>query len=1118
MGNFEFLLQDKDYQSFAQACIDAERALGMSTSLSAFSARRALELAVKWMYQFDRDLRLPYKDNLSSLIHEPDFKDIIGPTLQQQLVFITKLGNVAAHDSKVIKEQEVILSLRNLFQFTNFLDYCYGEAYEERVFNENLLPVSIQLTTRESLLAKERLVQKSAADQPLQILREAIPEEVLTQFAAKRLTAPDRQEQPFKWDELSEKQTRELLIDVDLELAGWTIGQNCRAEVPVSGLQNKSQTGAIDYVLYGRNELPLAVVEAKRTGVDSKVGSQQAKEYALALERKTGQRPFIFYTNGFELWFVEDDDPERRVSGFHTQDELQLLVDRRKQGQPLTDVAHLINDDISNRYYQKEAIIRTCEAFSNKQRQALLVMATGSGKTRTAVSLVDVLAKKNWVKNVLFLADRTSLVKQAHRAFKKLLPDLSLCNLLETPEDAYTSRMVFSTYPTMMHAIDGMKTTEENKLFTVGHFDLIIIDESHRSIYQKYQAIFDYFDARVVGLTATPRDDLDKNTYDFFRLENGVPTYAYDLREAVNDGYLVSYQTIETQLKFLTDGLHYDDLSQEEKDYFDAQFEDELEIKDIDGGAFNNWLFNQSTVEIVLKELMEKGIRTASGDEIGKTIIFAKNHRHADYIKEVFHLRYPEKGNDYVKVIDYSIKHSQQLIDEFSAKEKLPQIAISVDMLDTGIDVPEVVNLVFFKKVRSKIKFWQMIGRGTRLCPDLFGPDIDKEQFLIFDYGANFEYFRADKQTGGGQLVKPLTQRLYDLRIDLIRELQDAQFQESPYQAFREELIGQVLPKLQELKNDDFRVRIALKQVLTYRERSNWDYLTVIGASEIKEYLTPLILPDADDELAKRFDLWLYCIELALLTKGDSRRYVKQVIKTAKALQKVSNIPQVQLHLDLIYQVQDNDFWKEVDLPSLERVRESLRDLLQFMDRENKKVYYTNFDDEIIMTVAEAPPILDVNDLRNYREKVEFYLREHLEQPAVYKLHHNEEISEEDLRSLEEILWQRLGSKEDYERYYASKSITRLVREIVGLDQSTANEAFSQFLSDENLNANQIAFVKLVVDYIVKNGYLDKSKLQEPPFKSFGSLIHLFEYQKPVLHSIIYTIEAINERAEKKVS
>ncbi|CEW39036.1 type I restriction-modification system R subunit [Streptococcus pneumoniae] len=497
-------------------------------------------------------------------------------------------------------------------------------------------------------------------------------------------------------------------------------------------------------------------------------------------------------------------------------------MDRRHLQKPLEDISSKIRDDISERHYQKHAIASVCEAFSNHRRQALLVMATGAGKTRTAVSLVDILSRHNWVKNVLFLADRTSLVKQAYDSFRKLLPDLSVCNFLEDKEGAQSSRMVFSTYPTMIGAISGQEEVNQCP-FTVGHFDLIIIDESHRSIYQKYKSIFDYFDARIVGLTATPRQDLDKNTYGFFNLENGVPTYAYDLEEAVKDGYLVAYHSIETKLKLPTDGLHYDDLSEEEKEHFDSKFEDDICEKDIDGSVFNSFIFNKSTVEIVLNELMTRGIQTASGDEIGKTIIFAKNHDHAEYIRGIFNNRYPEKGSDYAQVIDYSIKHYQTLIDDFKIKEKYPQIAISVDMLDTGIDVPEVVNLVFFKKVRSKTKFWQMIGRGTRLCKDLFGPEQDKENFLVFDYGDNFDYFRADPRDGEGRHIVSLTQRLFNIKVDLIRELQGLQYQEDQFaRAYRQQLVSELQGRIESLNELDFRVRMVLDTVYSYRKLESW--------------------------------------------------------------------------------------------------------------------------------------------------------------------------------------------------------------------------------------------------------------------------------------------------------
>lgn len=706
------------------------------------------------------------------------------------------------------------------------------------------------------------------------------------------------------------------------------------------------------------------------------------------------------------------------------------------------------------------------------------------------------------------------MVKQAYDSFRKLLPDLSVCNFLEDKEGAQSSRMVFSTYPTMIGAISGQEEVNQRP-FTVGHFDLIIIDESHRSIYQKYKSIFDYFDARIVGLTATPRQDLDKNTYGFFNLENGVPTYAYDLEEAVKDGYLVAYHSIETKLKLPTDGLHYDDLSEEEKEHFDSKFEDDSCEKDIDGSVFNSFVFNKSTVEIVLNELMTRGIQTASGDEIGKTIIFAKNHDHAEYIRGIFNNRYPEKGSDYAQVIDYSIKHYQTLIDDFKIKEKYPQIAISVDMLDTGIDVPEVVNLVFFKKVRSKTKFWQMIGRGTRLCKDLFGPEQDKENFLVFDYGDNFDYFRADPRDGEGRHIVSLTQRLFNIKVDLIRELQGLQYQEDQFaRAYRQQLVSELQGRIESLNELDFRVRMVLDTVYSYRKLESWQNLTAVTSETIQKNLSLLLFDeDKEDEMARRFDLWLLHIQLGQLTAKSSTVHISQVMKTARALSAIGNIPQVFEQAEIIRKVQEPEFWKEVNLSDLEKIRLAIRDLLQFLDKIDRKPYYVNFEDRILSTVHETTAFLQVNDLRSYNEKVEHYLKTHLDEESISKLYHNKKLTSDDMLALEKLLWEKLGSKADYQSHYENKAIPRLVREIIGLDRESANRIFSKFLSDENLNARQISFVKLIVDYIVENGFLETKVLTQEPFKSYGSVQLLFQHQLPVLRNIVQIIELINNRA-----
>jgi type I restriction enzyme R subunit len=753
------------------------------------------------------------------------------------------------------------------------------------------------------------------------------------------------------------------------------------------------------------------------------------------------------------------------------------------------------------------------DAFSRKQRKALLVMATGSGKTRIAISLVDVLTKHNWVKNILFLSDRTSLLKQGMRNFNKLMPNLSLCNLLENKANPEESRMVFSTYATMMNAIDETKTKTGDRLFTVGHFDLIIIDESHRSIYQNYRSIFDYFDSMLVGLTATPKDEVDKNTYTIFDLENRVPTYAYELEQAVNDGYLVDYVTTELKSKFMHKGVKYDELTEEEKEEFDDVFEDEPNVRDIDGNALNKWLFNADTIDKVLEKLMVDGIRIEGGDKLGKTILFAKNHRHALEIKKRFDKKFPELGPHFAEVIDYSVNYYQSLIDDFSNLHKQPQIAISVDMLDTGIDVPEVVNLVFFKKVRSKTKFWQMIGRGTRLCEDLFGIGEHKENFRIFDWCSNFDYFRANEHGEETKNGKTLTEKLFNAKVDIVRELQDIEYQVSPYKEFREDTLNEIVPDVQTLNDENFRVRQHIQYVHKYQKREKWDTLSVVQTNEIKEHVSPLVLPYSDDELAKRFDLLMFTIELAKLNSNNATKSIQRVVTTAQALSKIGTHPAVLEQKEIIEKVQHEAFWHEATLLELEQVRESLRDLIQFIEREQQKIYYTNFQDEIIEE-NENGSILSVNNLQSYRMKVEHYLKEHQDQLAVYKLRHNKPITQHDVKLLESILWNELGTKEQYEKDYGDTKITKLVRNIVGLDRKAALEEFSEFLTENRLNMNQALFVELIVDYVVKNGTLDKSVLQQDPFRTLGSVATLFKENRSDVVKILGIVDRINQNAE----
>ncbi|WP_102833878.1 DEAD/DEAH box helicase family protein [Clostridioides difficile] len=1109
MGNFDFLQKKKNFNSFNTACLEAEKSILVSPSTCATITRRALELAVKWLYANDSDLVLPYQDNLSTLIHNNSFIELIDYDMLPLLKYIVKLGNLSVHTSANIERGEAILSLNNLHQFVSWIDYCYSDEYTAEDFNEDLLLHGEEKRTRPDEL-KNLYERLSSKDKKLEeVIKEN--EELRKSLTEKRKVNTVNYD--FKIDEVSEFETRKRYINIELKLAGWEFGKDIGEEIEVQGMPNESGVGYVDYVLYGENGKPLAVVEAKRTSKDPKIGQQQAKLYADCLEKRYSQRPVIFLTNGFDM-YIWDDYSDRKVYGFYKKSELQLMIDRRKSKKSLSSVT--INDEISNRYYQKEAIRAVCEALENKQRKTLLVCATGTGKTRIAISIVDVLSRHNWIKNILFLADRKALVKQAKKSFTKLLPNLALCNLLDSKDSPEDARMIFSTYPTMMNAIDDTKSKDGKRLFTPGHFDLIIIDESHRSIYKKYKSIFDYFDSYLMGLTATPKDEIDKNTYSVFDMENGVPTYAYEYNKAVEDGYLVDYTSIEFKTKIMEDGIKYDELSDEEKEEYENTFNDDESIGDeIGNNAVNEWLFNSDTIDLVLNKLMTEGLKIEGEEKIGKTIIFAKNTKHARAIVERFNKLYPKYGGNFVKAVDYSINYVDSIIDDFSDKNKLPQIAVSVDMLDTGIDIPEILNLVFFKKVRSKTKFWQMIGRGTRLCPDLLGVDMDKERFLIFDFCNNFEFFKFNPKGFEGNKAETLTENLFNIKVSMVKELQDIKYIEGKYAELRKELLEELITSVKALNEDSYIVRMNLSYVHKYKNENVWSNIGAVAQNEIREYISPLITSYSDDELAKRFDVVMYNIQLAYLQNNNASKGIRHVMVTAEKLSKLGTIPQIQQQKYTIEKAMTEDFWEDSDIFEVEEVRISLRELIKYLEKSSQKIYYTSFED---MIVAEDrnDSVYNANNLKNYKKKVEYYLNSHKDELAIFKLRNNKKITKQDVETLEEILLKQLGNCDDYKKEFGDTPVSQLVRKLVGLDREAANEAFSEFLNNKSFNTKQIHFVKLIVDYVVKNGFIEDNKvLMEDPFRTVGSIIDLFENHIEERNKLIKTINKIKENASE---
>ena len=1118
MSNFEFLTSKTEYELFAAACVEAEKVLTSSPAMSAVGARKALELAVKWVYSADTMISMPYKENLQALIHEPSFRFALDGKTWGKLPFIIKLGNLSVHTEKKISKSDAVLALQGLFEFIEWVDYCYGSDYQERNFVENLIPSEKVIVDVAKIKEQEGLLSEKEIE--IKALRAKIEALSATFTAGKD---QHKEERTFTAKDLSEFKTRKKYIDVDLKLLGWDFDNDVKEEFVVENMDGHlGQMGYADYVLFGKDGLPLAIIEAKRTSKDPNIGRQQALLYAKALEERYGRRPMMFTTNGFETYFWDDESyPQRRVSSIFSKMDLQKLMNRREERKDLTTIR--IDDKITDRYYQKEAIRAVCDNLMQGHRKNLLVMATGSGKTRTASSLTDVLSRGGYVTNVLFLADRTALVKQAKDDFKNYLPDMSLCNLLSNRDDK-NARIIFSTYPTMLNSIDSEKTEDGQRLFTPSHFDLIIVDEAHRSIFKKYRTIFEYFDAIVVGLTATPKTDVDRNTYDFFEMEHGVPTYAYDYETAVyQDHVLVPYFNIETSTKFLEEGIVYDDLEEKDKERYEDDFGDEEgNVPEyVPSPTLNNFVFNDKTVDLVLQDLMENGIKVEGGDRIGKTIIFAQNKTHAEFILQRFNKLYPKLKGKFTKRITCEDTYAQSVIDEFKIAGKAPYITVSVDMMDTGIDVPEVVNLVFFKKVRSKTKFWQMIGRGTRLCKDQTfvdrqdGEYTDKRRFYIFDYCGNFEYFRANKEGIEGKDTESLSEKIFSKRVRIIKNLQTADYLELEYQNWRNELVDIALQQIQDLNKELIAVHMQLRYIEKFDRREAFTCISEQDYHDLSSHVAALITVDDKDEYAKRFDNLMYGLMISQMEMLPGFKKAKnQVCTLMGALEQKAIIPKVKEKLPLIQAVTTDEFWAANDIMMFEKIRVELRDLIKLTVDEGdgrKRPIMTSLADPVLS--RKEGDLLDAAyDFEDYRLKVNRYIEQHKDHIAIWKLRNNVKLEGVDYQLLESIFTKELGNEEDYKREFGNTPFGLLIRKIAKLEHEAAMKAFSKFIDDESLNQQQIVFVKKIVDYVEQNGYIENvTELMKPPFDKPMSFIKLFDSKRQA--EIVKMVNEIRENA-----
>ena len=1117
MSNFSFI--PTQWATLAQAPQEAEQHVRRAPMYAAMLCRKSLEEWVRWMYGHDADLVLPYDTTLSSLMHAQGFKNLVAPDQFNQINLVRKLGNAAVHTTARIKPEEALYALQLLHGFIGWAVQLYSpEKVNVPAFDESLITKGKAATES---LPEGKDLKKYDLQQLERNYHEAQSKLEKLEAELESIKAVKAQNKAFVLPPIDpdEALTRKIYIDTLLREAGWDPYGFHVPEYPVHGMPqgngDANGNGFADYVLWGDDGKPVAVVEAKRTKRDPRVGQHQAKLYADCLEKEFSQRPVIFYSNGFRTWMWDDlNYAPREVFGFYTKDELQMLIQRRTSQKTLA--TQTINNAITDRPYQHEAIRRVAEALDNKHREALLIMATGTGKTRVAASIVDLMSKANWVKRVLFLADRNALIRQAKTNLNDYLPNLPAVNLTMEKEDE-SSRIVFSTYQTIINMIDG-EADGNNRFYGVGHFDVIIFDEIHRSVYNRYKHIFNYFDGIRIGLTATPKSETDRDTYALFGMEPNNPTFAYELEQAVNDGFLVPPKAISVPIKFQRRGIKYAELSEEEKLAYEEQFADPVTgafPDEIDAAALNKWLFNTDTVDKVIGHLMEHGIKVEGGDKLAKTIVFARSHLHARFIEERFNKQYPAYKGAFLKVIDYQEEYRYDLLNKFKDKTKLPQIAASVDMLDTGIDVPEVCNLVFFKPVRSSVKYWQMIGRGTRLCKDLFAVGQDKKEFVIFDFCENFEFFGDHPKGLIRNNGKSLSQYLFELRLRLAHALMG---QEEPeLKDYGQSILNQSIRQTQALNGESFIVRQHWETVEKYRDANAWNALSDLNIKELFDHIAPLMMETDQDELAKRFDALMLDIQLSvLLGLKKQETLIQKVVTTAGKLSKKASIPAVAEKMETISAVQQKPFWQGATLPAIERIRLELRDIIKFLDAENTPIYFTMFEDEFSGKAQEHQLVFGFNDLDAYKRRVEQYLKEQSSNLVIHKLRNNLPVTKAELETLDAMLFEQgtIGTRAEFTKAYGEQPLGKFIRSIVGLEVQAAKLAFAEILNNQTLNAQQIRFMDTIINFLNVKGIIDPSVLFESPFTDINSNGVAGLFDQSVATRIISLIEKVNHNAE----
>ncbi|MGF6905906.1 DEAD/DEAH box helicase family protein [Fusobacterium sp. PH5-44] len=1113
-ANFDFLINKKEYTLFSEACIKTERILSTSLTMCILGSYEALELAVRWVYSVENiSSRDKYK-TLEEFISDPLFVSLVDKKVYLKLPYIIKLWKYTLESDDNLTKDDGVLALSILFEFVTWIDYTYGLEYFPRELKEEDIPVDIITSINEEMALENRsILQKNREE--IKKFQDQVTS-VGQYFVSKKVT--NRETRKFVPNDFDTMSVREYYIDLDLKFAGWDLEIDVKKGIQytIGNMVDGKEKIAIDYVLLGKDGLPLAIIEGKYSLEDFEYGRKRALKYAAHIGNDMRRIPVVFLLHGGNYYYLENlNSTPRMISGIFNIEDLHRIRNQVKSKKNLVTVS--ADPRITNYTYQIEAAKAVIHDIGENKRKSIVFISSGLGKTRILAGVIDLMSRANYISSVLYLTGRKTNLKYVKKMLKNLIVGMSVGEYSEELDE--NTRLVISTTESIMKEIGNISGSGE-KYFSPGQFDLIVVDEVYRNTVVAYKKIFDYFDSLVVGISPLPQSDIDSKISEFFNLKQDENSYIYHYEEALQkEKIIVPYNVVNIPNRLFENEMFYDQLSTENKNHCEETYTDDKSkmLNWVPSVMNNNYLMSVHTIDLALEDIMKVGIISSKDECIGKTILFAQNKNHAELILQRFRMKFTEFASDFAKI---AYCDDNNAVDDFVDPEKKVNLLIDVGFATAGLDLPEVVNVVLFKKIYSKYEFYQMVNIGNRSCKNITLVDskeglyIGKKRYYVFDYLGNFDFFNEEKNHTDGLEIKNVSEEIFSRCVEIVYSIQKESLIDRESHNFSEKIINFLIEQVKKAGKEFDNVHFQLSNIERYYRKNT--YFPALKEEDKKILITqvaPLIEIDGSDEHALQFDNFMYGLILAQL---EGTAFVikakRQLVNICNMLKKNEHIDPIRKEKEFIEYYGSRKFLDNSTIVDLENLRMKIRTLMKYVfeiisetaDENTQKTTLEkmetdlNASNEDVLEEMEKEIEKDdgVDNIREYKEKVTRWIKSKLLLSAIYKLRNNMPLLPQDYKDLEKAFTKTLGTKKEYESAYGNLPYGLLVRETIPLERESVKVAFFNVNTDKTLNEEQKAFISKMMEYIINHGYMDELKLVNGEIEGFDKFEDIFDNER----------------------